>query len=250
MAFDPTQSLNNYTVYQSGQNDTDNRTNQNNQPAGRLQLPNQYHPPKARVCNNNQNSDTAKSKKFRFGKLARQTFRKIAHSQKDKNKLFIEAAKNGDAKWAKKWLDAGADVDVNQVDNDGQTPLHRAAKEGHIDVVDALLLHPGADVNKADDEGWTPLNWAAEEGHTDVVNALLSHPGIDVNQANDNGWTPVYRAARNGHIEVVKLLLSHPNSCDKIEVNKADDEGWTPLNWAAEEGHTDVVNALLSHPGI
>ena len=30
-------------------------------------------------------------------------------------------------------------------------------------------------------DGYTPLHWAAEEGHTTCVEHLLSTPGIDVN---------------------------------------------------------------------
>ena len=34
------------------------------------------------------------------------------------------------------------------------------------------------------DEGRSPLWWAARQGHTDVVQALLQAPGINVNQAD------------------------------------------------------------------
>ncbi|MCP4748815.1 MAG: ankyrin repeat domain-containing protein [Desulfobacteraceae bacterium] len=244
MAFDPAQFSNNYNVYQNGQNDTDNRTNQNNQPAGRLKSLKQEQSPKARVCNNDQNSDTAKSKKFNFGKIVRQTTRKIAHSQKDKNKHLFDAIRNGDVKWAKKWIDAGADV--NQADNNGITLLHLAAHEGHIEVVKLLLSHPNIDVNQADNNGITLLHLAARRGHVEIVKLLLSRPGIDVNKADNYGWTPLSMAAGRGHVEIVKFLLSRPG----IDVNKADKWSQTPLYWAAEYGHVDFVKLLLSHPKI
>ncbi|MCP4747312.1 MAG: hypothetical protein GY874_14400, partial [Desulfobacteraceae bacterium] len=196
MAFDPAQSLNNYNVYQSGQNGADNRTNQNNQLSGRLQLSNQNHPPKARACNN-KNIDGAKSKGFKLGKLVRQTTIKVAYSQNNKSKFFYEAVKNGDVKRVKKWLEAGAEV--NYVNGKGITPLCRAAWKGYTDVVKLLLSHPEIDVNKD-----RPLYWAAKNGHIEIVKLLLSHPEIDVNQANNIGFTPLYWAAKEGHIEIVK----------------------------------------------
>ncbi len=47
-------------------------------------------------------------------------------------------------------------ADVNQVDNDGATPLYTASEYGRIHVV-KYLLAKNADVNQADNDGYTPL---------------------------------------------------------------------------------------------
>ena len=86
--------------------------------------------------------------------------------------------------------------------------------------------------------------YAARNGHNEVVRALLSAPGIDVNKADNNGGTAVIQAASKGHTEVVRALLAVPG----IDVNKADDEGSTAVIWAAQKGHTEVV-ALLRAAG-
>lgn len=54
-------------------------------------------------------------------------------------------------------------ADVNCVNNFGRTPLHTAAKHGHMRVAEILIEH-GAKVNAADMRGVTPLDCAVTFG--------------------------------------------------------------------------------------
>ena len=65
-----------------------------------------------------------------------------------------------------------------------------------------------ADVYKANNVGATPLYWASLNGHVDVVNVLLLAAEADVDKATDMGATPLILASENGHLEVVKALLA------------------------------------------
>ena len=47
----------------------------------------------------------------------------------------------------------------------------RAAREGHIDTVQALLAQ-GADVNAKNNDGKTALIWAKEQGHKEIDRML------------------------------------------------------------------------------
>jgi ankyrin repeat protein len=62
-------------------------------------------------------------------------------------------------------------VDVNGVDDQGNTALILAARFGHNEVVRALLLAK-ADVRVKNKEGKTALMLAAEGGHDQTVAAL------------------------------------------------------------------------------
>jgi len=78
-------------------------------------------------------------------------------------------------------------VDVNAQDNDGDTALMIAVREGHTEVV-KLLIEVGADVNAQDSDGDTALMTASRGGYLDVVQLLID-AGVDVNAKNDSGET-------------------------------------------------------------
>jgi ankyrin repeat protein len=75
----------------------------------------------------------------------------------------------------------------------GMTALHLAARQGHVETVDALL-DAGADVNvlSAGDKT-SPLLIASINGHFDLGKHLLDR-GADPNLASEAGATPLYAA--------------------------------------------------------
>ena len=54
--------------------------------------------------------------------------------------------------------------------------------------------------------GRTTLHWAAREGHVEVVKALLEF-GADVHALEKDGYSALSAAARFGHAEVVEVLV-------------------------------------------
>ena len=68
---------------------------------------------------------------------------------------------------------------VNCKFHDHETPLHVAAKQGHMEVIQCLI-QCGADVNVKDNDDWTPLHYAYENGHLQIVQVLIEN-GADVN---------------------------------------------------------------------
>ncbi|XP_030634654.1 ankyrin repeat domain-containing protein 49 [Chanos chanos] len=92
-------------------------------------------------------------------------------------------------------------------DEDGYTPLHRAAYSGHLGVVLALLA-AGADVNARTADEWTPLHSSCRWGHTAVASCLLRH-GAEVNAMTSGRLTPLQLAAGNPLAgQTIELLLS------------------------------------------
>ena len=52
-----------------------------------------------------------------------------------------------------------------------------------------VLVEAGGDVEAKDEDGETPLHWAAAEGHVYVIRALVA-AGADVEAKNKDGKTP------------------------------------------------------------
>jgi ankyrin repeat protein len=55
--------------------------------------------------------------------------------------------------------------------NNGWTPLHAAANEGHLNVC-KILIESGAEQYPKSNDGKTPLELAAQESHTEVESFL------------------------------------------------------------------------------
>ena len=83
--------------------------------------------------------------------------------------------------------------------------LLRAARAGNADTVRTLLASPNVDVNGVDEHGNTPLIEAARFGHDEVVTALLIAKA-DVKTKNGEGKTALMLAAENGHDATVRML--------------------------------------------
>lgn len=146
------------------------------------------------------------------------------------------AASHGWLKVAAYLLDHGADVNAR-----GGTALFEATKAGNRAMVE-LLLSRGANVNanQADTEGNTPLHIAAINGFQAVTEALLANKA-DVNAQNRSGNTPLLLAAQRNNPKILSLLLEH-----RADVNVSDHSGTTPLMAAAGNKQPEVVKMLLA----
>ena len=90
------------------------------------------------------------------------------------NEELFSAVGHGDVERVRILLDSGADV--NSLDDNGITALHRAAVEGKTETA-ALLLDRGADVNPRDNSGYTPLGRAL--GKPRMEELLRQHGGVE-----------------------------------------------------------------------
>ncbi len=129
--------------------------------------------------------------------------------------LLHIAARLGGRTAAETLLDMGEEIDA--CDSAGETPLMRAVSRYKNAEMVALLLEKGASVSATNELGQTALHLAAQDGHVDAVTLLLAHhASIDV--ADETGATTLDAAVetalthhsadrRNKAVEVATALV-------------------------------------------
>lgn len=159
-------------------------------------------------------------------------------------------------------------TDINQLNVDGQSPLHESARAGRM-VVAKLLLKNGAEVNKTNQQDRTALDLALINGRTqladilvhdfkaefdataslfDIVSAkvddrdvirFLVENGADINSHNKAGETPLTIAIRLQQRGLAKHLIDN-----NADVNLANKQAESPLDIALELNNQDLTSML------
>lgn len=158
------------------------------------------------------------------------------------------AAQHNRPKLARSLLLKGADKDRpgNTIGapgsiHDRETALHRAARLGHLAVVQ-VLLDAGADFALRSGLG-SPLEIAAHNGHVNIVRALIAH-GVDVNEVGDGHTTAIGYGVFSARVEVVDVLLEAGATVSSGEVLF----GMSALSLASgSDYHLEIVRTLLKH---
>ena len=120
------------------------------------------------------------------------------------NPPLVGAADAGDECKVRAMLVA-MEADGGEVDAPGMkgnTAVHRAARHGHVGVLEALL-EAGADPNAYNAKRQLPLHVAAFYEHASAVSALLACKRTDATLVDGKGRTP----AQDTRSEAIKALF-------------------------------------------
>ncbi|XP_040894354.1 ankyrin repeat and SOCS box protein 15 isoform X2 [Toxotes jaculatrix] len=123
---------------------------------------------------------------------------------------------------------------------DGETFLTLAVKAGLVENVKMLLDH-GASPHTTNSNNESPLLLAVRAGSPQMASCLIAG-GARVEQVCLRKWTAMHEASRAGCVHVVELLLQNGG-----QVSETDQHGVTPLGIAAEYSHPDVLELLIKH---
>lgn len=143
------------------------------------------------------------------------------------------AMRERSAKTAKLLLEQPG-IDVNGLNNAGESPLMMAALKGNVSGAQ-MLLERGAKVNQP---GWSALHYAATGPEPKLV-ALLLERGAEINAASPNGTTPLMMAAQYGSEASVELLLAHG-----ADVNRHNEKNLRAVDFARISGREPLVKRL------
>ncbi|XP_071492508.1 uncharacterized protein [Diadema antillarum] len=145
------------------------------------------------------------------------------------------------------------------MDQDIDCYMMHAARNGHTDMVGALIRWKPDVVSSTDLEGKFPLHIAAQHGRSDTVQEILKSDA-NVNEktvdpekdsrdesADENssptksdGKTALHYAAANGCVKTVQALLKAGANIDSRDTQET-----TPLHLACDGGNFDAVKLLL-----
>ena len=139
-------------------------------------------------------------------------------------------------------------LDVNAIDNQGHSPLTRAAGAGMLECC-RVLLQRGADpghvghVGHVGHDRMPPPLFSAVHSHSAAAGAvidLLIAYGADVNVRAPSGLTPLMLAADLGRVELARALIAAG-----ADVNAAQGNGFTALHLAATSNEAAMATLLL-----
>ena len=137
-------------------------------------------------------------------------------------------------------VESGADLNVKNLQQHDNDPIHYAVIYNRIQIAD-LLLERGAKVDQVDDRGFTALHEAARKNRTEIAAGLIKY-GANVNfRQASNVNMPLQIAAVRGNIQIVNLLLDN----GALVNAKRSRDGYTALHLAAWNGNLNVVVALI-----
>lgn len=115
------------------------------------------------------------------------------------------------------------------------------------DLKAAALLANQVDINQVNQHGITPISIAVENGNVELIRMLVDY-GADINSESycyqEGAFEiPLATAVRKRHREIVKLLLEWKCRTEGV----AHAEGKSPLQWAATYGDIATAELLLQH---
>ena len=173
-----------------------------------------------------------------------------ADEQEVRAQTLVPAIKAGDLEEVEQLIAASTAVNarlpmVGSPDDD-YTPLAIAAREGHADIIRALL-EAGADPRRLIGlfRG-TALHEACYFGHTDVIRTMTQGHERTGTRASDldaqgayNGMTPLHDAVWHGHLEAARVLVDagHP-------LHLRTHAGLTPRELAVFYGYDELARFL------
>uniref|UniRef100_A0A8C5HXM9 Ion transport domain-containing protein n=1 Tax=Gouania willdenowi TaxID=441366 RepID=A0A8C5HXM9_GOUWI len=134
---------------------------------------------------------------------------------------------------------------LGEKDCSGASPLHHAARGGHISLIQFISsVVNSQELNSCDEQGNVPLHWAVEKNRVESCKALLDL-GADPNVLNTVLLSPLHMAINLQHNNLVALLLSY----SVTDCNLQGDLENTPVILACSSNNCEALELLLKHGG-
>lgn len=114
-------------------------------------------------------------------------------------------------------------------------PLHEACRKGRIEEVERLLAYGICLVNETDKFGQTALHIASFQGHIDIVKLLIKKMAF-LSIQDKNGWTPLHAASSAGNLQICEILIREGADPNVQSISKS-----TPLHYLTSLACSDLL---------
>lgn len=123
--------------------------------------------------------------------------------------------------------------------------LHIAAQEGHEQILRELLQSGNMDVNQQDSDGRTPLLHAVMQNHEHVVRLLLTQ-GAQIGILDCDKRSGIHWAVLRPNLPILQMLLKHRDEYEPmLAIDSYDISGWTALHMAVIRGFESAMLLLM-----
>jgi len=137
-----------------------------------------------------------------------------------------------------KWAHQVQNLDMNCLDDDGDVPLHYAARNGELKIID-YLLNIKSNINVINFDNETPLYVAVAEKHMNVLEYLYEKKVLDLNSPIYDDNYLFHIAVYDEYIPLIKWLIH-----EGANINVQNSEGNTPLHLAIISRNLDIISLL------
>jgi ankyrin repeat protein len=189
------------------------------------------------------------------------------YSQGQASSALLTAASHGNQDIVKLLINSGADI--NALDGNRETSLHKASYKGHKTVIE-ILISNGANIDAESGDGSTPLSIAALYHHQETAQLLIEYgavinsdiaimlenhelvkhyldlgldPNSKIQKGSNKGETYLLTAITTKNIAMVELLLNY--GARLIEKNESTNV--LPLHRASAIGCLDICRLLIAN---
>ena len=164
---------------------------------------------------------------------------KINITDNEGNTLLMIASKEGELRVVKFLL--SKDIDVNSINKNGNNALMYAILSNHLEVAKTLIKN-GIDINAYNKEGTTSLMLAVQYKRYNIIDELLSNSKIDINKIDFDGYTALMYGCLIEDIKAVAFLINDK----RTNLNKTSHDNESALIIAVKKNNEDITTLLLS----
>ena len=157
---------------------------------------------------------------------------------------FLDAIQQNKPEFIDIILSKSQNLNINNVDANGDTPLMNAVLFNRINIVEKLTSYGKVEYKTYDRNGDSPLHIACRYNNITIISILKNNgcPSSIFNIFTND--TPLHIACAESNIEAVRYLMNFKDIVSSIK--KKNVQGFTPADLAAGPNKTYIELALIS----